>query len=94
MLERIKNVIATFKGMDEGTLEALRYTLLFFIVIDLFLFYWWMGWKTLAMGLMVVTIIFLTIIMFLEKRLRDIEYYKKQDRVEEIENRLKQLKGG
>jgi len=69
ILENWKNVIAKFKSYDYETLEAMKTGIIFAIVIDLFGIYWYFDLKTLGGALLVFFIVFLVIILLLEKEL-------------------------
>ena len=69
LLENWKNVIAKFKSFDYETLEAMKTGIIFAIVIDLFGIYWYFNLKTLGGALLVFFIVFLVIILLLEKGL-------------------------
>ena len=68
VMNRIKETISMLKGLDQATLEGIRYTLFFIIILDMGLFYWWMKWKSFALALMVVCLIILSVILLLERK--------------------------
>jgi len=68
MINRIKETVSMIKGLDKETLEGIRYTLIFFIVIDIIGFYWYMGWKKFGIALMLVSCVILAFILILERR--------------------------
>jgi len=69
LLENWKNVIVKFKSYDYETLESMKTGIIFAIVIDLFGIYWYFNLKTLGGALLVFFIVFLVIILLLERKL-------------------------
>jgi len=87
-----KNTLDWLKSIELGTLEAIRQALFFFVVIDMFLFYWYLKWKSFGMAMFIVSIIFLIIILLLEKRKREVIKMEKEQEIKELEEKLKKLK--
>lgn len=77
-MQRIKNTISMLKGLDKGTLEGIRYTLLFFIIVDMVVIYWWFKLKQLGIATMTVAIMALVVILLLERRFPPEEEDKKK----------------
>ncbi len=69
LLENFKNLIEKSRGLDEKSLEAIRYFLMGMIILDLFGIYWYLELKKLGGALLIVIIFLLAIVMFLESNL-------------------------
>lgn len=68
MFDKIKGTIEMIKSLDKGTLEGIRWTLIFILILDVGLFYWFMKWKKFGIALLLVLCIILAIILILERR--------------------------
>jgi len=89
-MKRISKTISNIKGLEKDTLEGIKYTLFFFIVIDIFAFYWWMNWKQFGIAGLMVCIVALVVILLLERRLPMGE--KKEEPKEEAKEEPKEEK--
>jgi len=83
MFDKIKGTIEMIKGLDKGTLEGIRWTLIFILILDIGLFYWYMKWKRFGIALMLVLCVMLAIIMILERRFPMEEKTEKKEEVKE-----------
>ena len=85
MFDKIKGTINLIKGLDKDTLEGIRWTLIFILVLDVGLFYWFMNWKKFGIALMLVLCVMLAIIMILERRfpMEEKTEKKEEDKKEE-----------
>ena len=68
VMKNIKNTISMLKELDQEELKGWRMVIIFFIVINMFLFYWYMEWKKFSIAVMVVSLIALAIILMLERK--------------------------
>ena len=68
MIERFVDFWEKLKDLDIETLKVYRTMLFIAIVIILFGGYWYLGWKQISIALLLVVIIFLVLIMFLERQ--------------------------
>ena len=73
LFESWKGFIEKAQSMNEKDLAAWRYLIMFVIVADLFGVYWYFELKKLGMAILIVSIIFLVIILLLERGLPEKE---------------------
>ena len=66
---KIGKAMQTIKQWDYETLEAIKYILMFTIVIDIFGIYWWLGLKQLGIFLVVLTLVAMAFIIILQSKL-------------------------
>ena len=91
--DRLKGIWKSAKAMDLDQLHGWRMTIIFFIVINLFGFWWYMEWKKFSMALFIVSIVFLTIVLFLERGAKDkMPEEKQEDKKEKEEEEPKEEK--
>ena len=67
--DNFKNIVEKARNMTRKEIDSWRYTLIFFIVVDIFGIYWFLHQRKLGIALLVVFLIGLGIIMFLESKL-------------------------
>ena len=98
MFDKIKGTIEMIKGLDKGTLEGIRWTLIFILILDIGLFYWYMKWKRFGISLLLVLCVMLAIIMILERRFpmeeeeKEVKMVKKKDKIENKDKEPKEKK--
>jgi len=92
VIQKIKKTIEWLKSIDKDTLAGVRMTIFFFVVIDMFGFYWWLKWKSFAMAMFITCAIILIVILLLERRRFNMEETEKQKEIKELEEKLKKLK--
>jgi len=83
MINRLNKTVRLIKGWDKETLESLRYALLVIIGVDLFGIIWYLKLKTLGIAIMLVAMIWLVIILSVERRLPDKMCEEKQNKKHE-----------
>ena len=88
----VTNTLKWLKSIDLDTLTGLKQTLFFFVIIDMFVFYWYMKWKRFGMAMFIVCIMGLIVILLLEKRRSKMEEEERQKQIKETEEKLKKLK--
>jgi len=86
-MRSIKQTIKMVKGLSYDTLQFIKYALITFVFIDMFLIWWYMGWKKAAMVLFLVTAVFLVIILLLERRLNNMEDEEQETKEEKEEDK-------
>ena len=69
LLESWKNIIEKAKSLSEKDLESLRYLMFVLVVADLVGVFWYLGLKKLGIAILICLILFLTIILLLERNL-------------------------
>lgn len=69
LLENFKNIIERAKELDAKSLEAMRYFLMGFLMLDLFGVYWYFELKKLGMALLIVVVFLMLIVIILEGNL-------------------------
>jgi len=67
MIERITNIIDKFKSMKTKELETYKIITIFLIVADLFGVWYYLKLKSLGGALLLILMVFLALILFLEK---------------------------
>lgn len=75
MIERIKNIREKLEAMDYETIQSYKTLIIMFIVADVFGLWWYLKLKTLAGGLLIVSIIIFAVFLFYE---RDAKRSKKE----------------
>ena len=88
-MKSIKNIMRMFKSWDVETLEGMRYGMFGFLLVDIFGVYWFLKLKRLGIALFLVAILFLTIILLLERRLNNMEQTESPTIEEEEEKKDK-----
>jgi len=71
MIDRLKNLVRKAKSLDKEELEVLRYFVFGVILVNIFGIYWYFGLKRLGMAFLMVALVFLGIIILLERRCWD-----------------------
>ena len=69
ILQNWKNIIEKANRLDRKSLEAIRFAVMFAVIIDLFGIYYYLKLKSLGGALLVVLIIGLVIVLLLERNL-------------------------
>jgi len=99
MIDKLKAIIKQAKALKEKDLEAIRYSLFFLIVVDLFGIYWFLEAKKLGIALLMVIIMFLVVILMLERNLPlknkskgGGKMGKNDEEIKELEDKVKELK--
>lgn len=67
--ERLSNVKEKFKSWDEKTLSLYKNGLFFIIVVDMIGVYYLLGLKSLGIAIMVISLMFLGLLLYLEREL-------------------------
>lgn len=70
-MNRATGAIEKAKNLNLTSLMYLKWTLFIAVVIDMFLFYWYLEWKSFGIAMMLVIMVALTITFILERRRRD-----------------------
>ena len=79
VIQRIRNTISMLRNLDKATLEGIRYTILFFVVIDMVVIYWWFKLKQLGIATMTVAIMALVVVLLLERKFPPEEEKRNED---------------
>jgi len=85
-MDKLNNVITKFKTMDRVNLESFKYFTFFIIVANMIGLYWYLQWKKFSIALLFVSMIFLTILLLLERKLPEEIKQKKISKKDESDN--------
>lgn len=90
MTNHISNLLDIIAEYNPTTV---RNTLITLICIDIFGIYWYLGWKQVGVGIMVLLMILFTAVIIAARRKDDEMDEKKKEKIRKLEKELKDLKG-
>lgn len=86
MIKSVSNIVEMAKGWSTKDLEAIKYMLFFFIVVDLGFVHWYLKLKKLSIALLLVLMMCLVAILILENYKKGGPKMKQEEEAQDLGN--------